>query len=151
MTTGKQCQQMKGNGEACGAFAVTASDFCFQHDPSSQERSADARRLGGLRRKREKSVGTSYGLGDLRTFDAQWRLLEIAATDALALENSPPASVCFWGSCVTRGSSSGSTGLDRGWPDAKRGAPRLGPKRSQGGPASAGGRPSHGDPALGWA
>jgi len=89
MTKGKHCQLVKGSGEACGAFAVTSSDFCFQHDPSSQEKATDAHRLGGLRRKREKSVGTSYRLGDLRTFDAQWRLLEIAATDALALENSP--------------------------------------------------------------
>jgi hypothetical protein len=49
---------------------------------------AEARRLGGLRRRREKTVSGAYdfeGLGDVGQIR---RLLEIAVLDTLSLENS---------------------------------------------------------------
>ena len=88
MTTGRPCRHDNCDGQPCGAFAVKDSEFCFQHDPALQEKAQEARRAGGLRRRREKSVVRSFRLGDLRSFEAQWRLLEIAATDALELDNS---------------------------------------------------------------
>jgi hypothetical protein len=62
--------------------------FCFMHNPETEEEAADARRLGGLRRKREKAVSGAY---DFDGYDGQGsirRILDIATFDALALDNS---------------------------------------------------------------
>jgi hypothetical protein len=58
------------------------------HDPEHAEEVQDARRLGGLRRRKDKITSGAYdfeGLNDVRQVR---RLLEIAALDALGLENS---------------------------------------------------------------
>ena len=49
---------------------------------------AEAGRLGGLRRRREKTVTAAYDLEGLATLDQIRRLLEIAVMDTLGLENS---------------------------------------------------------------
>jgi len=58
------------------------------HDPAHAAEMQEARRLGGLRRRKEKVTSGAYdfeGLNDVRQVR---RLLEIAALDALGLENS---------------------------------------------------------------
>jgi hypothetical protein len=62
--------------------------FCFWHSPGNEEEAAEARRLGGLRRRREKTVSGAYDFEGLGSVDAIRRLLEIAAIDALGLDNS---------------------------------------------------------------
>jgi hypothetical protein len=49
---------------------------------------AEAQRLGGLRRKRERTVATAYDLAGLDDIGAVRRVLEIAVLDTLGLENS---------------------------------------------------------------
>ena len=49
---------------------------------------AGARRLGGLRRRREKAVSGAYDVEGLETVGQIRRLLEIAVLDTLGLENS---------------------------------------------------------------
>ncbi len=82
------CNQIKDNGEPCRAQAVNGSKYCFLHDPQLAQEAAEARRLGGLRRKREVTVAGAYYLGDLDTVAGIRRLIEVAAVDALGLENS---------------------------------------------------------------
>jgi len=84
----RPCRFVKDNGEPCQAAAMPDCDLCFFHDPEHAKEAADARRLGGLHRKREKITSTVYDFDGLRTSDGILRLLEIAATDTLALDNS---------------------------------------------------------------
>ncbi len=62
--------------------------FCFWHAPETAEEAAEARRLGGLHRRKKKSVAAVYGFGGLRTIGDLQGLLETAAIETLAIENS---------------------------------------------------------------
>jgi hypothetical protein len=67
---------------------VRDSPFCFWHDPGKAEELADAQRLGGMRRREERSLAVAYDFTGLGTIESIRRLFEIAATDALGLETS---------------------------------------------------------------
>jgi len=58
------------------------------HSPEHTQEVAEARRLGGIRRKREVAVTGAYELGGLGTVADIRRLIEIAVLDTLGLENS---------------------------------------------------------------
>jgi hypothetical protein len=58
------------------------------HSPDHAEEMAEARRLGGLRRRREKTVSGVYDFDGLTDVAQVQRLLEIACLDTLSLENS---------------------------------------------------------------
>jgi hypothetical protein len=62
--------------------------FCFWHSPETTEEAAEARRLGGLHRRKKKTVGAVYGFQGLRSIEDNQALLETAAIETLALENS---------------------------------------------------------------
>ncbi len=76
------------DGRPCGAPPGRRSTFCFWHDPGRAEDLAEAQRLGGARRKRERSLALAFDFSGLESINAIRRLLEIAATDALGLETS---------------------------------------------------------------
>ena len=84
----RPCRARKNNGETCSAPAVVGGDYCFWHDPASAQEAAEARRLGGLRRKREVTVSGAYHLDGLDTVPEIRRVAEIAVMDALGLDNS---------------------------------------------------------------
>jgi hypothetical protein len=75
-------------GRPCGATALRDADTCFWHSPDHAEEAQQARRLGGLRRRREAAVGGAYELDGISTPRDIQRLLEIAVTDTLELPNS---------------------------------------------------------------
>ena len=83
----RQCQALR-NGVPCRAAPLRDSTFCFWHDPATSDEAMEARRLGGLRRPWQRIVADSYDLAPLGTVDDIRRLLEMAALDAAALENS---------------------------------------------------------------
>ncbi|MDA1129508.1 MAG: hypothetical protein O2913_12545 [Chloroflexi bacterium] len=58
------------------------------HSPDNAEEVAEARRIGGLRRRREVAVSGAYEFDGLETVAGLRRLLMIAALDTLGLENS---------------------------------------------------------------
>ena len=62
--------------------------FCFWHSPETAEEAAEARRIGGLHRRKKKTVSAIYGFQGLRTIEDNQALLETAAIETLALENS---------------------------------------------------------------
>ena len=85
---GRACQAVKDDGSRCEAAPLTDGEFCFWHSPEHVEEVAEAGRLGGLRRRREKTVAAAYDLEGLGSVEQIRRLLEIAALDTLGLENS---------------------------------------------------------------
>ena len=90
MASRHACQALKENGRPCRAPALRAGSACFWHAPESREAAAEARRLGGLRRRREGAIGGAYALEGFRTGADLQRVLELALADTLELENSVP-------------------------------------------------------------
>ena len=84
----KVCRHTHADGRACGASPLKKGAYCFWHAPDKSDEAADARCLGGLRRRREKAVSGAYDVAGLGSTDAIRRVLEIAVLDALGLENS---------------------------------------------------------------
>lgn len=60
---------MKPSGKRCGAPPLKDGSLCFWHTPAKADEVAEAQRLGGLRRKREKTVATAYEVDGLRDVD----------------------------------------------------------------------------------
>ena len=84
----RTCSAHKENGEPCGQPPLNDGNFCFWHSPEHAEEAAEARRLGGLRRRREKITSGAYGFEGLGSAEDIRRLLEVAVVDTLSLENS---------------------------------------------------------------
>ena len=82
------CIFVKESGERCQATPQRESDYCYMHDPDHAEEMTEARRLGGLRRRKEKAVQGAYDIGDLEDVGQVRRLVQIAVMDTLSLENS---------------------------------------------------------------
>jgi len=62
------------------------------HDPRLEKERAEARRLGGLRRRREKATSQVYDWAGLGKVDEIQRILEVAVGDTRGLDNSPARS-----------------------------------------------------------
>jgi hypothetical protein len=76
------------DGLACRAPALRGKTVCYWHDPDKADEAAEARRIGGMHRRKAKSVATIYDFSGLRSVESAQRLLETAALETLALENS---------------------------------------------------------------
>ena len=85
---GRACTFVMPNGRRCRATPLREEPFCFWHSPETAEEAAEARRLGGLHRRKKKTVGAIFGFRGLRTIEDNQALLETAAVETLALENS---------------------------------------------------------------
>ena len=82
------CTAILEGGERCRATRMRGVPYCFWHNPETADEAREARRLGGMRRRREGAVAGAYEFGGLGSAADLRRVLEIAAVDALALENS---------------------------------------------------------------
>ena len=82
------CRHIKPSGEPCNAWAITDEDYCFWHSPKHRDEAAEARRLGGLRKNRVRTVAAAYQFPGLRSYSDILTMLESAATDTLVLPNS---------------------------------------------------------------
>jgi hypothetical protein len=76
------------DGRRCRATPLRDEPFCYWHSPSHREEATEARRLGGLRRRRERTVSHAYDFEGLGSVEQIRRVLEIATLDALGLDNS---------------------------------------------------------------
>ena len=72
----------------CQAAPIREGDHCFWHSPEHAEEVAEARRLGGLRRRREVAVSGAYEFCGLESVADIRRIVEIGVLDTLGLENS---------------------------------------------------------------
>ena len=86
--TNHSCAGVKENGQPCRAPKVWDSDYCLMHSPEHAEDMAEARRLEGLRRRREVAVSGAFDFVGLETVGDIRRLLEVTVLDTLGLENS---------------------------------------------------------------
>jgi hypothetical protein len=88
---GRACTYQMPDGRACRATPLRDQAFCFWHSPETFIRSEDlteARRMGGLHRRKKRTVATIYGFGGLRSIEDHQALLETVAVETLGLENS---------------------------------------------------------------
>ena len=77
----------QGRRPALPDGAAARPPYCFAHDPERAEEAADARRLGGLRRRKEGTIAVAYDLPGLDTVAGIRRLLDIVVTDGVGLDN----------------------------------------------------------------
>lgn len=89
MVLNRTCRAVAESGKQCRSASLRDDEFCFWHSPAHADEANEARRLGGLRRKRERTVAGAYEFDGLESLPAIRRLLEIATLDALSLDNSP--------------------------------------------------------------
>jgi hypothetical protein len=61
--------------------------YCFSHDPERAADAAEARRLGGARRRKEGTIAVAYDLPGLDSVAGIRRVLDIVVTDGVGLEN----------------------------------------------------------------
>jgi len=90
MTSKHVCRAATTDGKHCPATPLRDEDYCFMHSPDHAAEAAEARRLGGLRHRREKTLSVAYDLESLGTVEGIVRVLDIALRDVLGLDNSVP-------------------------------------------------------------
>jgi hypothetical protein len=83
----RACVYAKADGQPCQMAPLRDRPYCFSHDPDRAEDAADARRMGGLRRRKEGTIAVAYDLPGLDTVVGIRRLLEIVVTDGVGLDN----------------------------------------------------------------
>jgi hypothetical protein len=87
MVMNRHCAATKDDGQPCQMAPLHDRPFCFSHDPERAEDAAEARRLGGLRRRKEGTIAVAYDLPGLDSVAGIRRLLDIVVTDGVGLEN----------------------------------------------------------------
>jgi hypothetical protein len=83
----RRCAYAKADGHPCQMAPLHERPYCFSHDPERAEEAAEARRLGGLRRRKEGTIAGAYDLPGLDSVAGIRRLLDIVVTDGVGLEN----------------------------------------------------------------
>ena len=78
---GRACSYVMPSGRLCRATPLVDQPFCFWHSPETAEEAAEARRLGGLHRRKKKAVASIYDFRGLRTIEDNQALLETAAVE----------------------------------------------------------------------
>jgi len=84
----RSCEATAASGRGCEAAPLREGNYCFWHSPEHAQEAADSRRLGGLRRRREATVGGAYEFDGLGGIELARRLLSVVITDTLSLDNS---------------------------------------------------------------
>jgi hypothetical protein len=87
MTSKHRCAGHTATGEPCAAQPLRDARFCYFHDPDLADDREKAQHLGRARRRRDASLATIYEFSSLATPEGKAQLLDIAARDTLALEN----------------------------------------------------------------
>ena len=87
MVARRSCTFVMPDGRACRAGPQRDRPYCFAHDPERAEEAAEARRLGGLRRRKEGTIAVAYDLPGLDSVAGIRRLLDVVVTDGIGLEN----------------------------------------------------------------
>ena len=88
-TRRRSCAFVMPDRSTCRANPMRDEQFCYFHHPDHKQDAADARRLGGNRRRREKTLEGAYDLHeDFRSVDGLLRFVESGAIDLLGLDSS---------------------------------------------------------------
>ena len=84
----RQCAFGSATGKPCRAAPLRDGEFCLMHSPERVKEVQEARRLGGLRRRRESTISSAYQFDSLNSVEGIRRIVEVAVLDTLAMENS---------------------------------------------------------------
>jgi hypothetical protein len=87
MLTKRRCAGIKADGQPCQMAPLHERPYCFAHDPERATEAAEARRMGGLRRRKEGTIAVAYELPGLDTVAGIRRLVDIVVTDSVGMEN----------------------------------------------------------------
>jgi hypothetical protein len=87
MLISKGCAYAKADGQPCRMAPLHDRPYCFSHDPDRATEAAEARRLGGLRRRKESTVAVAYDLPGLDTVAGIRRVLDIVVADTVGQEH----------------------------------------------------------------
>jgi hypothetical protein len=87
MVARRSCTFVMPDGRACRAGPQRDRPYCFSHDPERAQEAAEARRLGGLRRRKEGTIAVAYDLPGLDSVAGIRRLLDVVVTDGIGLDN----------------------------------------------------------------
>ena len=90
MVARRMCAFVMADGQACRAGPQRDRPYCFSHDPERATEAAEARRLGGLRRRKEGTIAVAYDLPGLDSVAGIRRLLDVVVTDGIGLDNGIP-------------------------------------------------------------
>jgi hypothetical protein len=90
MVASRTCEFVMPDGSRCRAGPQRERPYCFAHAPERAAEAAEARKLGGLRRRKEGTIALAYDLPGLDTVAGIRRLLQIVSTDGLAMDNGVP-------------------------------------------------------------
>jgi hypothetical protein len=90
MVASRTCEFVMPDGSRCRAGPQRERPYCFAHDPERAAEAAEARKLGGLRRRKEGTIALAYDLPGLDSVAGIRRLLQIVSTDGLAMDNGVP-------------------------------------------------------------
>jgi hypothetical protein len=83
----RKCQAAGRDGRPCKAAPLVDGVLCFFHAPETAPEAAEARRVGGLKRRREKTVEVLYGLDGLDGVARLGRVLDFVILETLRLDN----------------------------------------------------------------
>jgi hypothetical protein len=86
----RRCGFPRSDGQPCQMAPLHERPYCFAHDPERAADAAEARRMGGLRRRKEGTIAVAYDLPGLDTVVGIRRLLDIVVTDGVGLDNGIP-------------------------------------------------------------
>jgi hypothetical protein len=84
----RQCMGRTPTGQPCQSPPLHDSEYCLMHSPEHKQEVQEARRLGGMRHKREVTVAGAYDIESINTIEGIRRLIEIAMLDTLSMDNS---------------------------------------------------------------
>jgi len=84
----RQCAFRSATGKPCRAAPLRDGEFCLMHSPERVKEVQEARRLGGLRRRRESTISSAYQFDSLNSVEGIRRIVEVAVLDTLSMENS---------------------------------------------------------------
>jgi hypothetical protein len=84
----RQCAFRSATGRPCRAAPLRDGEFCLMHSPERVKEVQEARRLGGLRRRRESTISSAYQFDSLNSVEGIRRIVEVAVLDTLSMENS---------------------------------------------------------------
>ena len=92
MPNRRKCHTLNQRGRPCGAPALREGSRCFWHAPETEAAAADARRLGGLRRRREATIAGAFDLDGMEPGAVLLRVSDLGLTDILEMKPSPARS-----------------------------------------------------------
>ncbi|MGO9180783.1 MAG: hypothetical protein ACLQHS_16200 [Candidatus Limnocylindrales bacterium] len=87
MVMRRRCGIPRSDGQPCQMAPQHERPYCFAHDPERAAEAAEARRMGGLRRRKEGTIAVAYDLPGLDTVAGIRRLVDIVVIDGIGLDN----------------------------------------------------------------